>query len=175
MQIKKTKIKNLYLIKIKGFKDDRGFFFRNYCKKKLSPIFKKNFVQSNISINKKKFTLRGFHYQKEPTREHKLITCISGKIFNVVIDLRKNSKTYGNVVKFRMSPNNNQSLLIPAGCANAFMTLKKNTVIHYLMSDYYKPYKNRSFNYLSDSFKIKWPNKPSSISLDDLNSKFLKF
>tara|TARA_Y100000590_G_C15697491_1_gene1005660 strand:- start:413 stop:958 length:546 start_codon:yes stop_codon:yes gene_type:complete len=173
MKFKKTKIKNLYIININKFKDLRGIFYRNYCASKLKKIIKKRIVQSNISINKKKFTLRGFHYQKPPSKEGKLINCVSGKIFNVTIDLRRKSETYGKIVNQIISSKKNNLIYVPPGCANAYLTLENNTVIHYLMTDYYKPSSYVSFNYLSKEINIKWPGKPRIISKKDKNSKKL--
>lgn len=173
MKIKKTKINDLKLIFFDLFKDKRGVFYRNYCKQKLSKVIKKKIVQSNISINKKKFTLRGFHYQKFPSKEGKVITCISGSIFNVTIDLRKNSKSYLQIVKLIISSNKNICVYIPPGCANAFLTLKNDTIIHYLMTDFYKQKNYMRFNYLSPQINIQWPAKPKVISNEDKQSKFL--
>lgn len=173
MKIRNTEIKDLKVITIKKIKDQRGIFFRNFCEKKLKPITKRKIVQSNISINKKKFTLRGFHYQKNPSKEGKFITCVSGKIFNVTIDLKKKSKSYLKLVKVSISSKDNNIIYIPPGCANAFLTLEKNTIIHYLMTDFYKPETYERFNYKSKEIKIKWPAKPVVISLQDKNAKNL--
>jgi len=173
MKVVNTKIKDLRVIKVNKIKDQRGIFFRNYCTKELKLITKKKIVQSNISINKKKFTLRGFHYQKKPSKEGKFITCVTGKIFNVTIDLRKKSKSYLKLVNLSISSKKNDILYIPPGCANAFLTMEDNTIIHYLMTDYYKPETYESFNYKSKQVKIKWPAKPVVISLKDKKSKYL--
>ncbi len=170
MIIKKTIIKDLYRVKLKKFYDHRGIFFRNYCSKELQSVIKRKFVQSNISINKYKYTLRGFHYQKSPSKEFKLINIISGKIFNVTLDLRKNSKSYGIIYSTVLDEKKNDSIYIPEGCANAFLTLSTNTIVHYLMGDFYKPKSYICFNYKSKSLKIKWPHIPLVISKQDKNS-----
>lgn len=172
MKIKRTKIKDLYIIKINKFIDNRGQFFRNYCEKELLKVGKKKIVQSNISINKKKFTLRGFHYQKNPSKEGKFITCISGKLFNVTIDLRKKSKTFLKIVILEIDSKKKNLIFIPPGCANAFLTLEKNTIINYLMTDFFKPNTYVRFNYKSAIVKkVKWPAKPVVISNEDKNAK----
>lgn len=170
MKFISSKISGLFFIKPNLFIDNRGSFRRNYCYQE----FKKSGIdfkvkQSNISINKKKFTLRGFHYQKLPSKESKILTVISGEIFNVVIDLRKNSKTYLKHYSFRLSSNSCKSFLVPAGCANAFLTLKSNTIINYLMSDYFAENTYSGFKYNDKYFKIKWPHKPLVISDRDKN------
>ena len=91
MKILKTKIKDVYIIKPSPFKDNRGVFRRNYCKDEMKIFMKKQkIVQANLSFNYKKLTLRGFHYQKGRKAEGKLLTCLSGEIYDVVVDLRKN-------------------------------------------------------------------------------------
>jgi dTDP-4-dehydrorhamnose 3,5-epimerase len=175
MKILKSNINGLYeIIKLKK-KDTRGFFLRNFCKK----VLKKNkinfnIVQTNISYNKNKFTLRGFHAQKKPYTEHKIITVLNGKILNISIDLRKNSKTFLNRKLTIISAHKLNSLIIPAGCANAFLTLEKNTMVHYYMSTSYEdtaPSKYFGFRYDDKFFKIKWPFKPKFISKKDLSYK----
>jgi dTDP-4-dehydrorhamnose 3,5-epimerase len=168
MLIQKTKFKKLFIIKKKPFADKRGNFIRDFCSKELKKI-RFSIKQINISFNKKNFTLRGFHYQQKPYEEDKIITCISGKILNVCIDLRKQSKTYLKIFKKYLSDNNYQSLHIPAGFANAYLTLKPNTKILYYMSKYYKPKFGKGFRFDDPFFKISWPKKPNLISKKDLN------
>ena len=95
--------------------------------------------QANISENFKKFTLRGFHYQKHPYGEDKTLCCIKGEIYNVTIDLRKNSKTYKQWKGFYLNDKNRNLVHVPKGCANAFLTLKDDTIVHYYCSQKYKP------------------------------------
>tara|TARA_B100000780_G_C21070175_1_gene430580 strand:+ start:449 stop:973 length:525 start_codon:yes stop_codon:yes gene_type:complete len=173
MIIQSTNINDLKIIKLNKFNDSRGVFYRNFCEKELQSITKKKIVQSNISINKKKFTLRGFHYQKNPSKEGKFITCVTGNVFNVTIDLRKKSKSYLKLVKMNINSKKNNIIYIPPGCANAYLTLEKNTIIHYSMTDFYKPETYEKFNYKSKEIKIKWPAKPAVISLQDKNAKNL--
>jgi dTDP-4-dehydrorhamnose 3,5-epimerase len=168
MLIQRTKFKKLFIIIKKPFEDKRGSFIRDFCSKELKKI-RFSIKQINISFNKKNFTLRGFHYQQKPYEEDKIITCISGKIFNVCIDLRKQSKTYLKIFKKYLSDNNYQSLHIPAGFANAYLTLKPNTKILYYMSKYYKPKSEKGIRFDDPFFKISWPQKPKVISKKDLN------
>ena len=170
MNIIKTKFKDLLIIKKKKYKDNRGYFLRDFCEKELKKI---NFriKQINISFNRKNLTLRGFHYQKKPYEEAKIITCLNGKIFNVCIDLRKKSKNYLKHYKIILSENDNKSLLVPKGFANCYLTLKPNTKILYYMSQFYKPGSASSFKYNDKYFSIKWPKKPKVISKKDIDSK----
>ena len=157
------------------FKDNRGSFRRSFCK----DVLKKNKIdfkirQSNVSENKKKYTLRGFHSQKYPYSDSKIISCINGSIHNVVIDLRKNSKTKYQHQSFNINDHNKFSLLVPKGCANAYLTLKDNTKILYLHSEFYKPGKEFNILFNDPFFKIKWPFKPKIISKKDLSIKLFK-
>ena len=109
MLFKKTKIKDCYQIDLKKLSDDRGFFSRMFCLRELKDnrINIKKFVQSNNSLSKKKGTFRGFHFQNSPYQEDKLIRCVKGEVFNICLDLRKNSKTYLKYVGLYLSEKNN--------------------------------------------------------------------
>ena len=168
MLIQKTKFKKLFIISKEPLVDKRGYFVRDFCNDELKKI-RFSIKQINISFNKKNYTLRGFHYQTKPYEEDKIITCISGKILNVCIDLRKKSKTYLKIFKKYLSDRNYQSLHIPAGFANAYLTLKPNTKILYYMSKYYKPKFGKGIRFNDPLFKISWPKKPRVISKKDLN------
>lgn len=173
MKIKKTNINKCYLIIPQKNNDLRGSFHRSFCEK----ILKKNKIkfhikQTNISINKKKNTLRGFHFQKYPFSESKILNCINGSIYNVTIDLRKKSKTYLKKFSCKLNGKKNVSILIPAGCANAFLTLENNTIIHYYMDSFFEDNIKTSysgFRYDDEIANVKWPKKPRIISQKDKN------
>lgn len=169
MKFTKQKILKLYLIKPDIYRDKRGSFRRGFCDK----VFfdkKINFkcVQTNISENMRRGTLRGFHYHKSLKKEAKVISCIKGKIFLSILDLRKRSKTFMKKVNINLSAKNKYSVFIPNGCATAFLTLENNTVIYYLMGDYYEKKNDAGFNFKSKNLNIKWPIKPKIISKKDL-------
>ena len=173
MKFLNTKIKDLKIIKLDPFIDNRGYLKRVFCEnqiKKNKLSFKIN--QTNISFNKKAKTLRGFHYQQKPFEEKKIISCISGSIHNIVIDLRKNSKTFLKWQSFEITEKNQLSLLLPPMCANAFLTLKHNTTVLYFHSNYHNPKYSKTFNYEDPSFSFDWPYKPVVISKKDKQSKF---
>ena len=126
MLFQKQKIKGLISIKPEPYVDKRGLFRRIYCLKELKK--KKinfNIKQTNVSENKNIYTLRGFHYQESPYGEDKIITCMKGRIHNIVIDMRKKSGTYMKWQSFCLTEKNRMALLVPKGCANAYLTLKK--------------------------------------------------
>jgi dTDP-4-dehydrorhamnose 3,5-epimerase len=162
-------IADVFLIEPHSHRDERGLFRRHYCEKELKDNgidFKVK--QGNISENAKKHTIRGFHYQQAPSKESKIISCISGSIFNVIIDLRKNSPTFLKYQEFNISSDRRQSLYIPVGCANAFLTLEDNTLIHYYMNDFFTT-ESFGFRYNDPLFSINWPEKPNCISSKDNN------
>ena len=163
-------INDLFLIIPDLHRDERGVFRRSFCKE----IFEKNGVnfnslQGNISENFNKHTLRGFHYQTSPSDESKIITCVTGALFNIVLDLRKKSKTYKQWSSLEIDSNKRQSIYVPAGCANAFLTLEDNTIVHYYMNDLYNPNTYKGIRYNDPLFSFKWPCEPKIISEKDLN------
>jgi len=152
------------------FKDERGRFHRSYCENQLSELgINFRVKQGNISDNLHIHTLRGFHYQKPPTYEAKLLTCITGSIYNVVLDLRPSSKTFQSWEVFEISSEKRQTIHVPAGCANAFMTLEENTIVHYYMSEYFVQDTYQGIRYNDPFFKIDWPCEPEVISERDAN------
>ena len=162
-------LKGVYLISPDIFSDSRGKFHRSFCKNE----FKENgidnsFEQGNISENPQKGTLRGFHYQIQPYQESKTISCITGSIFDVVIDLRKDSSTFLKSVSVQISNRNKESIFIPRGCANAWLTLESNTIIHYYMGSMYKPGFDKGIKFNDKFFNIEWPFEPNLISDKDL-------
>ena len=167
----KRKIKGLYLIEHFPFEDKRGGLKRLFCKNNLENInlyFGIN--QINLSENKKKHTLRGFHYYKKPYEEEKILSCIKGRIYNVVLDPRKKSPTYGSWQFFILDEKDNLSLYIPKGCANGYLTLKNDTSILYFHSKKYDKKFDFGINYNDPFFSVKWPNNPKVISKKDLNN-----
>ena len=170
MIFKEQSIKGVYLIKKAPFADKRGIFLRNFCKKEFKKYGIDNHIaQINISQNFKKGTLRGFHYQLEPFGESKTITCINGKVYDIVVDLRKKSKTYLKWCKIILSSKYNESIHIPKGCANAFLTLEDNSILTYTSSQYYSPSHERGIKFDDKLFKFKWPIKITNISVKDKN------
>jgi dTDP-4-dehydrorhamnose 3,5-epimerase len=175
MEIRNTNINDCFVIVPKKNYDTRGSFHRSYCEnilKKKKINFKLR--QCNISINLKKGTMRGFHYQSKPYTENKIISAISGSIFNVIIDLRKESKTFLKKFIYKLKAEKNELLLVPAGCANAFLTTSNNTIIHYYMSSIFeKENKNKykGFKFNDIYFDIKWPIKVEKISKKDKSYK----
>lgn len=168
MNFLKQKIKGVYLIKPNLFKDDRGVFRRHFCKEEFSKNKINNSVkQANLSENFAKGTLRGFHYQIGKYAENKTMSCIKGSIYDIVCDIRPKSKTFGQWIGFEINDQNKYTIHIPKGCANAFLTLENNTIVHYYCSQSYEPKKERCIRYNDPLFNFVWPIKPKIISLKD--------
>lgn len=170
MQVIKTKIKGAFVIEPKIIGDQRGYFYRVFAKEILDGFgIKYDIVHINKSFTQKKGTIRGLHYQKSPKQEDKIVQCLKGSIFDVVLDLRKNSKTFGKWVGEILSEDNKKMLLIPKGCAHAFQTLEKNVMVEYFVSEYYSSADERGVRWNDPKFKIKWPIKKATLSEKDSN------
>ena len=172
MNIISTKFEGVYLIKPEIFKDERGSFFESFNQK----IFEKetnqklNFVQDNQS-NSAKNILRGLHFQKPPHAQAKLVRVIKGSVLDVVVDLRKKSKTYGEYILEELSEYNNHQLFIPIGMAHGFLTLENNTIFSYKCSDFYFKESEDSIIWNDSSIGIKWPDIIPLLSKKDQNAK----
>lgn len=174
MIISELEIEGLFWIKADPYIDNRGKFSRIFCQNVLlEHDIEFDIKQTNISQNESKYTMRGFHYQKPPFLESKIITCVTGSVHNVVIDLRKESKTFLKKFEIVISSKVSGSLLVPAGCANAFLTLEENTVVYYLMSSFFSSESYSGFKYDDSFFDVKWPTIPLVIS--DKDNNFKKF
>ena len=171
MIFEKTKINGVTLIKPEMFQDKRGIFRRHFCQDEfLKNNIDSNVLQSNISENFHKYTLRGFHYQTGEFAEGKTLSCLKGKIFDIVVDLRKDSETYKEWISFEISNKNKVSVHIPRGCANAFLTLEEDCIIHYYCSNKYSPQHEKGLRYNDPLFGFTWPVEPNIISEKDSNS-----
>jgi len=170
MKIIKTSFKDLLLIKRDTFKDNRGYFRELFIEK----ILKKKFIFDVMSHSKKN-VLRGLHLQtKKP--QGKYITVLSGKVFDVAVDLRKNSKTFGKYFSVYLSSHENVSLYIPPGFAHGFYSLKNNTLMHYKCTNYRNKITETGIKWNDKDFKIKWPTKKPIISVKDrFNMSFKEF
>jgi len=151
-------LKDAYIIKLEPLKDERGFFIRSFCKKEFEK-HNLNFriVQCNISINKKKGTLRGMHYQVAPYGEAKLVSCIRGAMYDVIIDLSPDSPTYCQWFSVELSAKNYKMLYIPEGFAHGFQALEDDTVVFYQMAEFYHPECAKGLRWDDPKFAIKWP------------------
>jgi|TARA_B110000211_G_C13852235_1_gene452712 dTDP-4-dehydrorhamnose 3,5-epimerase len=162
MKTIKTKFEELKLIKTKIFNDKRGFFkevFQNRVEKN------NNFIFDCMSYSKKN-VLRGLHFQKKKSQA-KLLTVIQGKIFDVCVDLRKKSKTYGKYFSIELSQKSEYSILIPAGFAHGFLCLSKECIVYYKCSNYRDQNSETTLLWNDPSIRINWPNKNPILSDKD--------
>ena len=165
---KATSFEGVYLIEAEKIRDERGFFARAYCSLEFEEMgLLKDRVQSNLSFNAKSGTLRGFHYQIKPSEEVKIIRCISGSIYDVVIDLRPESKTYLKWMGLELKAKDYQALYIPAGFAHAYLALQDETTVLYDVSSPYQPSLERGIRFDDPQFNIVWPCDVMVISKKD--------
>ncbi len=168
MKFIKTKLKDVYIIEPQKRGDARGYFARIFCKKEFSEQgLTTNFVQSNTALSKVKGTFRGMHFQKSPYSEVKVVRCTKGALFDVVIDLRKKSPTYKKWLGIELSEENCKMLYIPKGFAHGYITLKNNTEIFYMVSQFYTPEAEGGVRFNDPAFAITWPTKFNIISEKD--------
>ncbi len=165
MIFRETKLKGSFIIEPEKFEDERGFFARTCCSKEFENHGLNSAVmQCNISFNKKSGTLRGMHYQITPHAEAKLVRCTQGSIFDVIIDLRKDSETYKVWFGIELNSYNYKMLYIPENFAHGFLTLEDNTEVFYQMTEFYNPEYSRSVRWNDPAFSIQWPAAVNIIS-----------
>jgi dTDP-4-dehydrorhamnose 3,5-epimerase len=163
-----TEIPGVSTVELEKRADDRGFFARGWCAHEFGDHGLPNRIaQMNISFNRRKHTLRGFHYQVAPYQEDKLLRCIRGAVHDVVVDLRPESPTFLRHIALELSAANYRMLLVPMGCANAFLTLADDTEVTYLVSEFYTPAAERGVRWDDPAFAISWPAEPAVISDKD--------
>ena len=155
MKISKTFIKDLLVVEPQLFKDDRGFFYESYNKKNLDEIIRISFVQDNESKSKRG-VIRGLHFQKPPHAQTKLVRCVDGKILDVAVDLRKNSKTYGKFFSIELSSENYKQLLVPKGFAHGFQVLSEIAIVNYKVDEYYNPDSDSGLIWNDKDLSINW-------------------
>jgi dTDP-4-dehydrorhamnose 3,5-epimerase len=155
MKINKTFINDLLIIEPQLFKDDRGFFYESYNKNNLDKVINVFFVQDNESKSKKG-VVRGLHFQLPPFEQTKLVRCVSGKILDVVVDLRTNSKTYGKSFSIELSSENNKQIFIPVGFAHGFQVLSEEAIVNYKVDEYYNPDSDSGIIWNDKDLSIDW-------------------
>lgn len=160
-----TPITGCYVINIQPIGDDRGWFLRTFCKKEFSKIsHSEEWVQLNHSYTSQKGTIRGMHFQTHPYSETKLVRCISGRIYDVVVDLRRDSKTFLSWFGVEISASNRKMIYIPKGLAHGFQTLSDNTELIYHHTEFYTPNSEAGIRFDDPTIKIKWPLLVTEIS-----------
>jgi dTDP-4-dehydrorhamnose 3,5-epimerase len=158
-----------YVIDLERIEDERGFFARAWCERELTEHgLESRIAQCNVSFNYRKGTLRGMHFQRPPHEEVKLIRCIRGSLFDVIIDLRPNSADHKRWIGVELSASNRRMLYVPRGFAHGFQTLEDDTEVYYMVSEFYAPGAEGGVRWDDPVFGIEWPiHRPSEISEKD--------
>lgn len=148
--------------------DERGFFARVFCEKEFAQHgLATHFVQVNNSTSAQKGTLRGMHYQLAPAAETKLVRCIRGSLYDVILDLRRGSPTFGQSFGAELSAENRRMMYVPKGFGHGFITLTQDTEAFYFVDEFYAPQQERGVRWNDPRFKIQWPIAPTVISEKD--------
>jgi len=169
MRFQATNLKDAWLIHLEPAHDSRGFFARTFCAHEFAAHgLEIHYPQHSVSYSSRVGTLRGMHYQREPHSEVKLVRCLKGAIWDVIIDIRPDSPTYRCWQAFELSDAIGRQLYIPQGFAHGFQTLNNDVVVNYLISEFYVPGAASGIRYDDSSFAIAWPLPVSTISKKDL-------
>lgn len=148
--------------------DDRGYFARIFDQDEFaSRGMDGSVVQANVSFNEHAGTLRGMHFQRTPAAETKLVRCVRGSLYDVIVDLRKESPTFGEHFGLTLSSHNMAMLYVPRGCAHGYLTLEDGTEAHYMVSEFYTPDREGGVRYDDPALAIEWPAEVSVVSAKD--------
>jgi dTDP-4-dehydrorhamnose 3,5-epimerase len=168
MTFHETKLRGVFEVHLEPKADERGFFARAWCQNEFDEHgLNPRLVQCNVSLNSRKGTLRGMHYQEAPCAETKIVRCTHGAIYDVALDLRPQSPTFKQWVATVLSAVNRYMLYIPEGCAHGFLTLEDQTEVFYQMSEFYHAELSRGVRWDDPAFHIVWPGEVEVISERD--------
>lgn len=170
MIFEKSPIEGVWVIYLKKLGDDRGFFARAWCAQEFAEHgITATLSQANLSYSKSAGTIRGMHYQREPHSEMKAVRCVRGRLFDVVVDLRRDSRTYKQWFGVELNSENRLMLISPEGCAHGFQTLEDDTEAFYLVSAAYAGRSEAGVRWNDPAFNIAWPRLVTEISDKDRN------
>ena len=168
MKFSPTQLAGLWLIDLDLREDERGFFARTYCENEFRALgLNTHWPQCNLTLTKCRGTIRGMHFQAEPKPEIKLIRCAAGKILDVLVDVRRDSPTFGKWDGFELSGENRRQLYVPGGFAHGFQCLTDNCEVFYQMSEFFAPAFARGLRWNDPFFRISWPLEPTVIAAKD--------
>jgi dTDP-4-dehydrorhamnose 3,5-epimerase len=161
MRFEETTVQGVWLITPDRFDDERGFFARTWG----SDEFEANgldarMVQRNVSYNRARGPLRGMHYQKPPHPEDKLVACLVGSVYDVAMDIRPESPTFGRWFGAELRADNGAMLYVPQGCAHGYLTLEPDSIVEYLISEFYYPDSAAGLRWDDRAFNVHWPIEP---------------
>ena len=168
MKFVETTLRGAYIIELEKHTDERGFFARSwdtqeFARKGLDP----KIVQCSVSLNEKRGTLRGMHYQSAPFQEAKIVRCTRGTIYDVIIDIRHGSETFMQWTAAELTEDNHRMLYVPKGFAHGFQTLVDHSEVFYQISETYSPGSARGIRWNDPQFKITWPDAVRTMSVKD--------
>ena len=167
MRFVETELAGAYILEPERLEDERGFFARLSCAREFEERgLVSNFVQTSIAYNRTKGTLRGMHFQVAPHEEVKTVRCTTGSIYDVIVDLRPNSSTYGSWTSVVLSAENRGTLYVPEGFAHGYQTLEDGSEVFYQMSQYYAPESALGFRWDDPSIAIRWPDVEERVISD---------
>jgi len=168
MRILPTFIRGLHEIEGLAHRDERGFFLRTWCREEfLAAGIDFSPVQTSVSVNTHRHTLRGMHYQIAPARERKLVRCLHGRILDIVVDVRKDSPTFLKHWAVILTYNAGNAVFIPEGCAHGFLTLTPGALVEYMMDRPYAPEHTRGLRWDDPALGLPWPARPTVLSVRD--------
>ena len=174
MEIIKTDIEGLLIIKPKIFKDSRGYFFESFSQREFNEkVAQIQFVQDNESCSSYG-VMRGLHFQKPPYSQSKLVRCVKGRVFDVAVDIRKGSPTYGKHVAVELSAENHLQLFIPKGFAHGFAVLSEEAIFQYKCDEFYTPQSEGGIQLMDESLGINWPISADDAILSDKDKIYPK-
>lgn len=168
MKLLALDLPDAHLVELEPHIDDRGFFARTWCSKEFAEAgLPAEIVQTNVSQTHQRAAIRGLHYQRPPSREGKVVRCLSGGIYDVIVDIRPDSLTFLRHVGVELTPTNRRALYIPPGFAHGFQTLESETEVWYQMTDYYQPGLGGGMRWDDPALGIEWPLEPSTMNERD--------
>ena len=168
LRFQPTSLDGAWLIEPEPVRDERGFFARTFCATEFAERgLETGFVQHSVSHSARVHTIRGMHFQTPPHAEVKVVSCIAGTIYDVIVDIRPQSPTYLQWRAFELSASNRRQLYIPAGFAHGFQTLADDATVSYLISQFYTPQAASGLRFDDPTLGIEWPAAPSIISERD--------
>ena len=169
-----TRLKGVHIVETNYLSDKRGIFGRLFCKNELAPALEgREILQVNFSVTESCGAVRGMHFQHPPHSEIKLVRCTKGRVWDVVIDLRRGSSTFMEWHAEELSKDNAKMVIIPEGCAHGFQTLESGSELLYLHTEYYTPNAEGGLAYNDPLLKISWPLSVTEVSERDLKHPLL--
>jgi len=174
VNILSTEIEGIFVVENEIFSDHRGDFSRLFCDRELASILAhRQIVQLNLSKNRIQGCVRGMHFQNSPHAEMKMIRCLSGNIFDVAVDLRKDSKTFLKWYGMELSSDNHKMMVIPEGFAHGYQSLTQETEVLYATTSHYEPQSEGGYRFDDPAFNIDWPDECTELSEKDKQHPFI--